>query len=105
MSRCLPDIPGAELECQHILENTCIFFQSDNGPSREVRNWLHGRPDLYYGGSAGKLKGHKFSLFEGGIRVPGIVSCSGRIPAGRVVTEMAAAMDVFPTFLKMAGGY
>ena len=49
----------AELERQGIRENTCIHFQSDNGPSRETRNWLDGTPDPYYGGSAGRLKGHK----------------------------------------------
>lgn len=94
----------AELERQGIRENTCIHFQSDNGPSRETRNWLDGTPDPYYGGSAGRLKGHKFSLYEGGIRVPGLLSWPARIPAGQVISEPAAAMDVFPTFLRAAGG-
>lgn len=93
-----------ELERQGILRNTCIFFQSDNGPSREARNWLDGTEDLYYGGKTGKLKGHKFSLYEGGIRVPAIMSWPGGIPAGRVITEPGIGMDIFPTFLKMAGG-
>jgi arylsulfatase A-like enzyme len=93
----------AELERQDILENTCIFFQSDNGPSRESRNWMDGSKDPYYGGTAGKLKGHKFSLYEGGIRVPGIISWPKVIPAGQVIDEAAAAMDIFPTFLKAAG--
>ncbi len=94
----------AELERQDILDNTLIFFMSDNGPSRETRNWLDGRVDPYYGGTAGKLKGHKFSLFEGGIRVPGIMSWPGRIPAGQVLHEPGVAMDIFPTILKAAGG-
>ena len=54
-------------------EDTITFFTSDNGPSRESRNWLDGTLDPYYGGSSGGFKGHKFSLFEGGVRVPGIV--------------------------------
>jgi arylsulfatase A-like enzyme len=95
---------GDELERHNIREQTCIFFQSDNGPSRETRNWLDGRMDSYYGGSAGKLKGHKFSLYEGGIRVPGILSWPARIPAGQVLDTPAAAMDIFPTFLNAAGG-
>ncbi|CAA9298199.1 MAG: Arylsulfatase [uncultured Chloroflexia bacterium] len=94
----------AELERQGIREQTAIFFQSDNGPSREARNWLDGRSDPYYGGSSGLLKGHKFSLFEGGIRVPAIMSWPERIPAGQVLDEPAIAMDVFPTFLGAAGG-
>jgi arylsulfatase A-like enzyme len=93
-----------ELERQNIREQTCIFFQSDNGPSRETRNWLDGRMDPYYGGTAGKLKGHKFSLYEGGIRVPGILSWPQRIAAGQVLDTPAAAMDIFPTFLHAAGG-
>lgn len=93
-----------ELERQGILERTCIFFQSDNGPSRETRNWLDGREDPYYGGTTGKLKGHKFSLYEGGIRVPAIMSWPEGIPAGQVISQPAAAMDIFPTFLKLAGG-
>lgn len=93
-----------ELARNGILENTCIAFQSDNGPSRESRNWLDGTPDPYYGGSAGSFKGHKYSLFEGGIRVPAIVSWPGKIPAGQVIREPVAAMDLFPTILRAAGG-
>jgi arylsulfatase A-like enzyme len=92
------------LERQGIREDTAIFFMSDNGPSRETRNWLDGTVDPYYGGTTGKLKGHKFSLYEGGIRVPGIMSWPARIPSGQVCDEIAVAMDVFPTFLNAAGG-
>jgi arylsulfatase A-like enzyme len=95
---------AAELARQGISENTCIFFMSDNGPSRETRNWLDGRLDPYYGGTTGRLKGHKFSLFEGGIRVPGIFHWPATIPGGQVIDVPAAAMDVFPTLLKAAGG-
>ena len=93
-----------ELERQGILDNTFTYFQSDNGPSREIRNWLDGTPDPYYGGSAGKLKGHKFSLYEGGIRSPGIMSWPDKITAEQVIDQPGAAMDVFPTFLSAAGG-
>ena len=93
----------AELERQGLLENTCIFFQSDNGPSRETRNWLDGRVDPYYGGSAGRLKGTS-SACTGGIRVPGILSWPARIPAGQVIGAPCAAMDIFPTLLTAAGG-
>ena len=93
-----------ELERLGIERDTLIYFQSDNGPSRESRNWLDGRGDPYYGGTPGGLKGHKFSLYEGGIRVPGIFCWPGKIPAGQVIDEPCAAMDVFPTLLKIAGG-
>lgn len=93
-----------ELERLGIDRDTLIYFQSDNGPSRESRNWLDGRGDPYYGGTPGGLKGHKFSLYEGGIRVPGIFCWPGQIPGGQVIDEPCAAMDVFPTLLKIAGG-
>ena len=94
----------SELERQGIRENTLVFFMSDNGPSRESRNWLDGRPDRYYGGTTGALKGHKFSLFEGGIRVPAMLSWPGMIPAGQVIDSPCAAMDIFPSVLHAAGG-
>jgi len=94
----------AELERLGLSDNTCTFFTSDNGPSRESRNWLDGSQDPYYGGTTGKLKGHKFSLYEGGIRVPGVAHWPGRIPGGQVLDTPCASMDIFPTALAAAGG-
>lgn len=92
------------LERHGLRESTCIYFQSDNGPSRETRNWLDGTATPYRGGASGPLKGHKFSLFEGGIRVPALVSWPERVPAGQVIREPGAGMDLFPTLLRAAGG-
>ena len=83
--------------------NTLSFFTSDNGPSRESRNWLDGTQDPYYGGSAGALKGHKFSLYEGGIRMPAICHWPQRIAANQVLDTPCATMDIFPTVLAAAG--
>ncbi len=94
----------AALERHDMRNKTFIFFQSDNGPSRETRNWLDGTADPYYGGTTGKLKGHKFSLYEGGIRMPALMSWPARIPEGQVMDRIGAAMDIFPTFLTAAGG-
>lgn len=93
----------AALERYGVLRQTCIFYTSDNGPSRESRNWLDNTPDPYYGGSTGKLKGHKFSLYEGGIRVPALMHWPERIPAGQVIHEPAASFDIFPTWVRLAG--
>jgi arylsulfatase A-like enzyme len=93
-----------ELERRGQLDNTIIYFQSDNGPSRESRNFLDGRGDPYYGGSTGGFKGHKFSLFEGGIRVPAMISWPGHIPAKQLIAEPVISMDIFPTLLRIAGG-
>jgi arylsulfatase A-like enzyme len=93
-----------ELERAGLRDDTLVFFQSDNGPSRETRNWLNGRTDPYYGAGACSLKGHKFSLFDGGIRSPAIVSWPARIRAGSEARGLGLAMDVFPTLLAAAGG-
>lgn len=94
----------AELERQGLLDNTIIYFQSDNGPSRESRNWLDGTEDPYYGGTSGIFTGHKFSLFEGGIRIPAIASWHGHIPSGRVIDSPHIATDIFPTIFEACGG-
>ncbi|MCH5320561.1 MAG: sulfatase-like hydrolase/transferase [Eubacterium sp.] len=93
----------AELGRQGILDNTIIYFQSDNGPSRESRNWLDGTEDYYYGGTTGIFSGHKYSLFEGGIRIPAILSWHGHI-APKVVDTSHIATDIFPTVLEICGG-
>jgi len=94
----------AALEEAGIGEETFIFFSSDNGPSRETRNWMDGTRDPYYGGTTGGLKGHKGTLWDGGIRMPAIMSWPGTIEGGRVSDEMGIMMDVFPTVLEAAGG-
>lgn len=94
----------AELARQGLLENTIIYFQSDNGPSRESRNWMDGREDPYYGGTSGRFTGCKFSLFEGGVRIPAIISWPEQIEGGQVIHTPAVSMDVFPTVLEAAGG-
>jgi len=93
-----------ELDKQNLRDNTVVFFMSDNGPTREYRAWLDGRAEPYFGGSAGKLKGAKESLYDGGIRVPAIMRWPGRVAPGQTNSQVAAAMDLFPTFLHIAGG-
>ncbi|MDE0105713.1 MAG: sulfatase [Bryobacterales bacterium] len=69
--------------------NTLVVFTSDNGPS--------------WGGSTGGLRGMKGRTWEGGIRVPLIAWWPGRITPGLVTNEVAASVDIFPTFLSLAG--
>ncbi len=93
----------AELKRQDLYNDTILYFQSDNGPSRESRNWLDGRNDPYYGGTAGSFTGHKFSLFEGGIRIPAIFSWGNRLQP-RIVDTPHIAADLFPTLYEACGG-
>ncbi len=87
-----------------LFDNTIIYFQSDNGPSRESRNWLDGTEDPYYGGTTGIFSGHKFSLFEGGIRIPAILSWGKNITP-QTVNAPHIATDIFPTVLEACGGH
>ncbi len=106
MISCVDDGVGAivaALEETGQRDNTIVFFSSDNGPSAEERNWLGGEEIAYPGGSTGGLRGHKGSLFEGGIRVPAIWSWPARIPAGRTCSTPAAMIDVTPTLAAAAG--
>jgi len=69
---------------------TIVIFQSDNGHSTEER--AH-----FGGGSAGPYRGAKFSLFEGGIRLPAIISWPGTLPETEVRGQLVTACDWLPT--------
>ena len=90
------------LRARDLERDTIVFFQSDNGATRETRADHAGR--AYEGGSNAPFRGYKAGLFEGGIRMPALMSWPGRIPAGQVVRGVGAAMDILPTILNWAGG-
>jgi arylsulfatase A len=86
----------AKLDALKLRDDTIICFQSDHGHSTEER--AH-----FGGGSAGPYRGAKFSLFEGGIRVPAIISWPGHLPAGEVRGQAAHSCDWLPTVAELAG--
>jgi len=86
----------ATLDELGLRENTLIVFASDNGHSEEIRSFGGG-------GSAGPYRGHKFELWEGGIRLPCIAALPGVIPAGEVRGQMATACDWLPTIAAICG--
>jgi len=84
--------------------NTMVVFTSDHGP--------------WFQGSSGRLRGRKWSTYEGGVRVPFIARFPGQIPTanrsasertgsvmntGRESKAVASAMDLLPTIARMAG--
>jgi len=78
-----------------VAENTLLFFCSDNGPEGD-------EPGGRHAGSAGPFKGRKRSLFEGGVRVPGIAEWPGTITPG-ATDYPAVTSDYLPTILEILG--
>jgi arylsulfatase A-like enzyme len=83
-----------------LLENTCIFLLADNGATTEPRAGLNGQPAT--AGSNKPYRGYKFSLFDGGMHVPAIMSWPAAIPKGRSISDIAMTMDILPTICKAA---
>jgi len=78
------------LEALGLRENTVVIFQSDHGHSVEERTFGGG-------GNAGPYRGHKGNLFEGGLRVPSVVSWPGHLPQGEVRDQLVTGCDWYPT--------
>jgi arylsulfatase A-like enzyme len=70
---------------------TLVFFFSDNGGPANS------------GAGNGPLRGHKGSVYEGGVRVPFLVNWPGTLPAGSVFDAPVSSLDVFATALAVAG--
>lgn len=82
-----------------LTDDTFVLFTSDNGPEMLNR---HPQAHRSYG-SAGPLRGKKLQLWEGGIRVPGIVRWPGRIDPGTTSSVPASGVDLLPTLCEVAG--
>ena len=83
-----------ELADLGVAKNTMLWFCADNGPEGKVGKGP---------GSTGDLRGRKRSLFEGGIRVPGLLVWPDKIKEGRVVTVPCSTSDYLPTVLDVLG--
>jgi arylsulfatase B len=82
----------AQLRASGLEENTLIVFLSDNGgPTKELTS------------SNAPLRGGKGDLWDGGIRIPFVISWKGRLPAGRTLDTPIISMDATATALDLAG--
>ncbi len=72
-----------------VAENTLFWYCSDNG----------GLPNLGVTGG----RGHKGSVYEGGLRVPGVIEWPARVKQHRVTNFPANTNDIYPTLLQVAG--
>lgn len=93
------------LRAEKLDENTIIVFTSDNGPVLDdgyADDAVRLAREKNYS-PAGALRGGKYSLFEGGTRVPFVVSWPGKIAPG-VSDVPVAQLDLFASFAALVGG-
>ena len=79
----------AKLKELGIEENTLVIFTSDNGATQQS--------------SQEPLRGSKGGYYEGGIREPFIAYWPGKVKAGSVNETPVINIDLYPTFLAVAG--
>lgn len=79
----------AAIDRHGLAANTLVIFTNDNGGE-----WLSRNAPLF---------NRKFSVYEGGIRVPAIMRWPGRLPAGVVTDQVGITMDLTATILAVAG--
>lgn len=75
-----------------IADNTLLWFCSDNGGLPKIK------PD-----TVGGLRGNKGTIFEGGLRVPGIIEWPAVISTPRTTSYPASVLDIVPTLLEVTG--
>ncbi len=80
-----------QLEDSGLIDNTLVFFLSDNGGSTPI--YANNYP----------LKGSKYLLYEGGIKTQLIVSYPNKYPSKKVFNNVVSAMDIFPTICNEVG--
>ncbi len=91
----------AEVDRLGLGERTLIVLTSDNGPTDWPSYYREGYDPP---GFTGPFFGRKWSLYEGGIRMPFIARWTGTIPAGRVnESTVMCGIDLAPTFCRFAG--
>jgi arylsulfatase A-like enzyme len=94
------------LDDKGVRENTLLVFTSDNGGSTVENNDLKypddNCPNGRLTGNNRPLKGRKGDIYEGGTRVPTIVSWPQRVKSGQV-TSPVQITDWMPTFCSLAG--
>ncbi|TWT84325.1 Arylsulfatase [Planctomycetes bacterium CA13] len=90
-----------ELRDLGIADDTLLAFTSDNGPGPPIGRTKKAEARLQ--GSAGSFRERKASLYEGGIREPGLIEWPSQIKSGTVVKTPCSTLDYLPTLAKLLG--
>jgi arylsulfatase A len=94
----------ALLESEGIANNTMVVFTSDNGPWHNLPDrMLQDGVQPWHTGSTGVLRGAKMTSYEGGFRVPALITWPNKIEPNQVNAEIVSAIDLYPTFAAMGG--
>ena len=86
----------AHLRTLGVEKNTMLCFASDNGPEGNPG------PKARAQGTAGKFRGRKRSLYEGGLRVPAVIEWPGTLRP-RELDAPCVSSDYFPTICSLLG--
>ncbi len=94
------------LEYMNLMDNTIVIFSSDNGG--DIPGKGADRPEnqaIAHGLKInGDLRGDKHTIFEGGTRVPFIVSWPGKVEENSVSNDMINLVDIFATICEITDG-
>lgn len=88
-----------ELKKLGIENNTMLGFTSDNGPGPPISHPIFETSRIK--GSSGGHRERKASLYEGGVREPGLLIWPSTIKSGTVIEEPCSTLDYMPTLAKM----
>ena len=97
------------LNAKGLDKNTMVLFSSDHGAASYAGNIRKATPNqiklLEKQGhfSGGGYRGYKFSVFEGGLRVPLIAKWPGTSPTGKTCDRLVGLNDLFATLSEIAG--
>jgi arylsulfatase A len=97
------------LKAKGLNDNTLILFSSDHGPAPYAGNILKATPaqihQLEEKGHfpSGPYRGYKFSIYEGGLRIPLIASWPGVVPEGATCNSLVGLCDLMATFAELTG--
>ncbi len=88
-----------------IADNTLVILSSDNGGSlTDMKAYQYGvRANLHGHRVNGVLRGGKYSVWEGGTRVPMIVRWPGHVPAGNVSPALVSLTDMEASLARLIG--